>query len=79
MFIFLRRASDALLSIAARIIARTAFLKFVRLLIAQNASNHTASCAASTIVLVGLVDGLSDAYGTCNKLFGSAGGGIGFV
>ena len=61
LFIFLRRASDALLSVAARIIARTAFLKSVRLLVAHNASNHTASCAALTIVSVGCVNGLSDA------------------
>jgi hypothetical protein len=48
-------------AIAARIIARTALLKSPRLLIAQNASNHTASCAASTIASVGRVNGLSAA------------------
>ena len=43
------------------IIARTAFLKSARLLIAQNASNHTASWAASTIASVGRVSGFSAA------------------
>jgi hypothetical protein len=44
--------------IAAKFIARTAFLKSLRLLTAQCSSNRTASYAASTIVSVGRVIGL---------------------
>ena len=47
--------------IAARIIARTAFLKSARLLIAQNASDQTALWAASTIASVGRASGFSAA------------------
>jgi DNA invertase Pin-like site-specific DNA recombinase len=43
-------------------LSRTAFPKSVRLLIAQNPTNRTASCAASTIASVGRLKGISAAY-----------------
>jgi DNA invertase Pin-like site-specific DNA recombinase len=42
--------------------SRTAFPKSARLLIAQNASDHTTSCTASTIASVGRLKGISAAY-----------------
>ena len=48
------------------IIARTAFLKSARLLIAQNASNQTASWAASTIASVGRIGGFG--AGPCQRI-----------
>ena len=43
-------------------LSRTAFPKSARLLIAQNASDHTTSCTASTIASVGRLKGISAAY-----------------
>lgn len=57
--------------IAAKIIARTAFLKSRRLLTAQYSSNLTASYAASTIASVGRARGLRAASASLRNLVGS--------